>query len=181
MQEIHKDIILSAQSGDRLAFKKLYNLYSKSMYNICFRMTERYEIAQDVLQDAFIDVFQNIKKFDFRVSFGAWMKRIVINHCINELKKKSLKLDFFDDLNIDIVEENQEDEIESLLSVEKISKAMSILPEGTKTIFSLYLLEGYDHEEISQILNISTSTSKTQYMKAKQRIKNILIENGTAR
>jgi RNA polymerase sigma-70 factor (ECF subfamily) len=177
MQEIHKDIILSAQSGDRMAYKKLYNLYAKSMYNICFRMTERYEIAEDVLQESFLDVFQNIGKFDFRVTFGAWVKRIVINNCINELKKKSSNLTFLEEINIDIEETIEDEQHEPTLTIEKVTKAMMKIPEGTRTIFSLYLLEGYDHEEIAEILKISVSTSKTQYMKAKQRIKTIIIEN----
>jgi RNA polymerase sigma factor (sigma-70 family) len=177
MQEIHKDIILNAQSGSRLAFKQLYNLYSKSMYNICYRMVDRYEIAEDILQESFLDVFQNIRKFDFRVSFGAWLKRIVINNCINELKKKTVNLTYIEDSDFEFGNYTHDEEIEQYYSVEKIMNALIKLPEGSKSIFSLYVLEGYDHEEIAEILNISVSTSKTQFMKAKQKIKQTLLEN----
>ena len=99
---------------------------------------------------------------------------IVINRCINEIKRKKAKLEFFDDMSPFEEDEDRTEDYETGLTADKIRKAMEDLPGGSRMIFSLYLLEGYDHQEISEILKISESNSKTQYMRAKQRIKEIL-------
>lgn len=105
----------------------------------------------------------------------SWIKRIVINHCLNEIKRRKADLQFFDDMSA--FNENKHEEVSDAgLSVENVRKAMEFLPSGSKMIFSLYLLEGYDHREIAQILNVSESNSKSQYMRAKQKVKEILKE-----
>jgi RNA polymerase sigma-70 factor (ECF subfamily) len=136
-------------------------------------MNER-EDAEDMLQESFSEAFRRLDSFRYESTFGAWLKMIVINKCINEIKRKKAQLEFFDDMSPFEDEEDLTDEQESGLSPDKVKKAMEQLPKGSKMIFSLYLLEGYDHQEISGILNISESNSKTQYMRAKQRIKEIL-------
>lgn len=176
MFEIHREIIIHAQEGRQDAFKKLYLLYAKAMFNSCLRMLNDEEEAKDCLQESFTNAFLNISNFDFRVSFGAWLKRIVLNNCINVLKSKKAEFEFFDINDYDEAEENIEKD-EPAYTVETITNAMMQLPKGSQSIFSLYLLEGYDHEEISEILGISTSTSKSQLMKAKLRVKNIILHN----
>lgn len=172
--DISRDIIERSRKGNRQAQYQLYKLYSKAMFNICYRMMNDREDAEDMLQESFSEAFRRLDSFRFESTFGAWLKMIVINKCINEIKRKKAQLEFFEDMSPFEDEEDLTDEQESGLSAEKIRKAMEELPKGSRMIFSLYLMEGYDHQEISEILSISESNSKTQYMRAKQRIKEIL-------
>jgi len=172
--DISRDIIERSKKGNRQAQYQLYKLYSKAMFNICYRMMNDRTEAEDMLQESFSEAFRRLDSFRYESTFGAWLKMIVINKCINEIKRKKTQLEFFEDLSPFQNEEDLSDDPETGLSPEKIKAAMTGLPKGSRMIFSLYLLEGYDHQEISEILNISESNSKTQYMRAKQRIKEIL-------
>ena len=145
------------------------------MFNICYRMMNDRSDAEDMLQESFTEAFRRLDSFRHESTFGAWLKMIVIHKCINEIKRKKAQLEFFDDMSPFEEEEDITDMQETGLSADKIKNAMQELPKGSRMIFSLYLLEGYDHQEISEILNISESNSKTQYMRAKHRIKEILI------
>lgn len=174
-QNIHEDIIRRCIAGNAKAQYELYSLYSKAMFNVCMRILNSRENAEDALQDAFCDIFDKLDTFRFEASFGAWAKRIVVNTCLNKLKKKSPALQFTD--GFPEIGQNSEDQVdfgELQLKVEQLRKAISLLPDGYRVILSLYLLEGYDHSEISTVLGISESTSKTQYMKAKKKVKSIL-------
>jgi RNA polymerase sigma factor (sigma-70 family) len=172
--DISRDIIERSRKGNRQAQYQLYKMYSRAMFNICYRMMNDTSDAEDMLQESFTEAFRRLDSFRGESTFGAWLKMIVINKCINEIKRKKTLLEFFDDMSPFEDEEDLTDEQETGLSPEKIKKALTELPRGSRMIFSLYLLEGYDHQEISEILNISKSNSKTQYMRAKQRIKEIL-------
>jgi RNA polymerase sigma factor (sigma-70 family) len=174
-KEIHRDIIEDCKKGNQRAQYKLYELYSKAMFNVCFRMMNKREEAEDMLQDSFTDAFHRLHSFRYDSTFGHWLKRIVVNNCINELKRKKADLSYFDDMAwFENHEENKEDAYGNGLTVDNVKKAMERLPGGSRVIFSLYLLEGYDHVEISQILNISESNSKSQYMRARLKVKEIL-------
>lgn len=163
--------------GDVRAQYRLYNLYSTAMFNICFRMTGRQEEAEDVLQEAFTCAFGKLGSFRFESSFGAWLKRIVINTCINHLKKKKPELV----LTEDQIESPPDDEPVNYgdieFRVDQVRKAVESLPDGYRVIFTLYLLEGYDHKEIADIMGISESTSKSQFLRAKNRIREILMSH----
>jgi RNA polymerase sigma factor (sigma-70 family) len=138
-------------------------------------MVNNREEAEDLLQDSFCDAFTKLNTFRFESSFGIWLKKIVVNKCINWLRKKKILFVFPE--KIDEEAQNTESQInydELTLNVNKIHNAIGQLPEGYRIIFSLYALEGYDHAEISEILGISKSTSKSQYLRAKKRIKEIL-------
>ena len=172
--DIHKDLIERSKKGGQSAQYKLYQLYSKAMFNICLRMMNSREEAEDMLQESFTDAFQNLGSFRYESSFGSWLKRIVINKCINEINRRKADLRFFDDMTYFDQKEDIVDEYEPMLSVQNIKEAMKDIPEGARMIFSLYLLEGYDHQEISEILNISVSNSKSQYMRAKRRVRESL-------
>ena len=168
--------IEKARKGNARAMYSLYTQYSKAMFNVCMRMTNSREDAEDILQDAFTDAFQNLDSFKRKSSFGAWLKRIVVNKCINAIKKRSVDLILTDTLNEAAeVKDIEFDNID--LKVEKVNKALTKLPDGYRLILTLYLFEGYDHQEISQILNISESTSKSQYMRAKKKIKEIILRD----
>ncbi len=124
--------------------------------------------AQDLLQDAFIEAFTKIDSFKQESTFGAWIKRIVINKCINALKKRRVQLDYTSELPE--TESEIIDETDMGYTVEKVNKAIQELPDGYRVIASLYLLEGYDHREISEIMGITESTSKTQFHRAKKKL-----------
>ena len=129
--------------------------------------------AEDMLQEAFTEAFTKLHTFRYESTFGAWLKRIVINKCINEIKRRKADLKFDEDMGkYEGLEEVEE--VRAELNVKDIKRAMNQLPDGSRMIFSLYLLEGYDHREIAQILNVSESNSKSQYMRAKRKIKEIL-------
>lgn len=176
--DIHKDLIERSKAGDRSAQYKLYQQYAKAMFNIAMRMMNNREEAEDMLQESFAHAFMQLHKFRYESSFGSWIKRIVINHCLNEIKRRKTDLKFFDDMSSFDGQEDSTESYEAGLSVENIRAAMKFLPNGSKMIFTLYLLEGYDHREISKILNISESNSKSQYMRARRKVKEVL-ENKT--
>jgi RNA polymerase sigma factor (sigma-70 family) len=170
---IETPLIDECRKGSIRAQYKLYNQYSKAMFNLAFRMMNNREDAEDRLQEAFLECFHNISNFRFESTFGAWLKRIVINRCINELRKKRVELIFCENLP----EHMAEEEPVTLYDTMKISRGIEQLPDGYRIILTLYLLEGYDHTEISQILGISESTSKSQYSRAKDKLRAILSNN----
>lgn len=163
-----KEIIAQCLRGDSKAQYELYRRYADAMLNVSYRILKNEEDAKDVLQDSFLKAFRELPKLKNHQGFAAWMKRIVVNTTINQAKKKGLVLTEMEQFDAPAVEEiatpNQEFEIE------KVRKALLQLPDGYRTVLTLYLIEGYDHEEISQILNISKSTSLTQYSRGKKRL-----------
>jgi len=161
-EHIHGDLIEKCLVGDRDAYYRLYQLYSRSMYNVGFRIVRDEEEAEDVLQEAFISAFRNLKRYRGDSTFGAWLKRIVVNKAINSVKKR--KMDRFpEDGHLEIKEEDTDEFVDYPFTVEKVKNAISELPDGYRMVLSLYLLEGYDHGEIAEILGISESTSKSQF------------------
>jgi RNA polymerase sigma-70 factor (ECF subfamily) len=176
IENTDRELIAKALKGSQLAQYQLYQQYAKAMFNICYRMMNNREEAEDMLQDSFTEVFHKLDLFRHESTFGAWVKQIVVNKCINSIKKRKVDLMLSDEMEkFDLVDENNNvNESEVQYEVEKVRKAMGMLPDGYRVIFSLYSLEGYDHEEIAGIMNISESTSKTQYMRAKNKIKEIL-------
>lgn len=142
------------------------------MYNVALRVVKNSDEANDMLQNSFIDVFKNLHTFQYQATFGAWMKRIVINNCINLLRKKKLQIIELQEGYHDRSEEPED--LPPSINVEAINNALNQLPEGYRVIFSLYAMEGYDHSEIAEILSVSESTSKSQYHRAKQKLKLLL-------
>ena len=172
---IHDRLIDECLEGNRRAQFRLYELYSKAMFNTAYRIMGNREDAEDMLQEAFTDCFRKIGSYRTESTFGAWLKTIVINRCISRLRKREAELVFIDDYSR---HEMQQDEPQEMIWPDPsvIARAVERLPDGYRVVFSLYLLEGYDHTEISQILGISESTSKTQYSRAKEKLKKILSE-----
>jgi len=172
---IHEKLIEECRSGSRKAQFRLYELYSKAMLNTAYRIMGSREEAEDMLQEAFTDCFRKIGTYRTDSTFGAWLKTIVINRCITRLRKREADLVYVDDYSRHEMQQEEPQET-TWPSPQMISRAVERLPEGYRVVFSLYLLEGYDHTEISQILGISESTSKTQYARAKEKLKKILSE-----
>ena len=172
---IHETLIEECRRGSRKAQFRLYELYSKAMLNTACRIMGNREEAEDMLQEAFTDCFRKIGTYRTDSTFGAWLKTIVINRCITRLRKREAELVYVEDYSRH--EMQQEEPQEAVWPAPQvIAKAVDMLQEGYRVVFSLYLLEGYDHTEISQILGISESTSKTQYLRAKEKLKKILSE-----
>ena len=141
------------------------------MFSTCFRLLNDFGAAEDVLQEAFTDAFRHLQHFEYKSSFGAWLKQIVVNKCITHLKKNKIKWIDVENSEADKLPEDDEvDETEIEYKVQEIKQAIQQLPNGYRTVLTLYLLEGYDHEEIAQILGITHSTTRTQYKRAKDKL-----------
>lgn len=176
----HYNLVVECKQGSKKACYELYRLYSKAMLNIAFRIVGNIGEAEDVLQEAFLDAFNKLKDFRQETTFGLWLKQIVVNRSINLLRKRKLELIELEGDHLEnIPEEENEDEEEVQYQVAMVKEAMKQLPDGYRVVLSLYLLEGYDHEEISQILNISENTSRTQFLRAKRKLIEILNRKGT--
>ncbi len=168
-------LIKRCLKGDQNAQLKLYNKYVQAMYNIVIRMHPNPMDAEDILQDSFVKVFRSLSTFSGDATLGAWIKRIVINTCLNFLRKNK-RLSFIQiEPGTDFIEE--EVLKEARVDMATIHHAVKQLPEGCRVIFSLHLLEGYQHKEIAKILDISESTSKTQYHRAKRLLRQKLKKN----
>lgn len=154
------------KQGNELAAYQIYQAFSKAMYNTLIRITGNNEIAKDLLQDGFVRAFKNIHQLDDPQSFAGWIKRIMVNIGLEYIRKKKVAYEIIDE-----AEEVAEFLEESLIDDESIHRAIKELPDGCRTVFCLYLLEGYKHAEIADELGISESTSKTQLMHAKKLMK----------
>jgi RNA polymerase sigma factor (sigma-70 family) len=169
-------LINECRQGNRKAQFEIYKLYAKAMYNVALRIVNFEEEAEDVIQDAFLDAFTRIDGFKGDATFGLWLKQIVINKSINQLRKR--KVEFVNIEGVDVAEENDTDEENLQWKVEEIREAITSLPDRYRVVLTLYLFEGYDHEEISYILKISEGTSRTQYMRAKIKLNSLLVKRG---
>nr|WP_310586924.1 RNA polymerase sigma factor [Pseudarcicella hirudinis] len=170
-------LVEACRRGERKAQYEVYRLYSKAMFNVCMRILNHVGEAEDVLQEAFLDAFLKISDFRQTSTFGAWLKQIVVNRAINQLRQRKVELVDVADSG-DFQDEDYVDEDDIDMNVAAVRTAIQQLPDGFRTVLSLYLLEGYDHEEIADILEIAESTSRTQYIRAKKRLLEILKKRG---
>ena len=168
------DLIEKCRKGDRKAQFEVYGLYYKAMYNACLRFVSRPSEAEDIMQEAFLAAFRKIDTYKGDVSFGAWLKRIVINKSIDALRQRKIRFEeSIEDPNnlaeaaIDF-EDADQSQIEN--GIKLITEAIPELPRGYQVVLSLALIEGYDHEEIAQLLSISASTSRSQLARAKKKL-----------
>lgn len=177
-RNIHQDLINECMRGDQQAQFRIYKLYYKSMYNTSLRILNDTLEAEDVIQEAFLSAFEKIGTYRQEVSFGAWLKRIVINRALDHLKKRKMVFEPVEE-KFDMADESGQEngsltEEELLEKLEIIRNAIDSLPDGYRIILSLYLLEGYDHDEIAGIMNISPSTSRSQYARARKKLLEII-------
>lgn len=171
-RNIHQDLIDSCRDGDQRAQFQVYKLYYKAMFNTSLRIVNDDMEAEDVMQEAFLSAFEKINTYSGTVSFGAWLKRIVVNRSLDALGKRKA---IFEDIesHAEIRDDSNEDAVykeELETKVEEVKAAIEKLPEGYRVILSLYLVEGYDHDEIAEMLHISSSTSRSQLSRAKQKL-----------
>ena len=173
-------IIEGCKQNDRIFQHKLYKLFSKKMMITCLRYTNNEDEAKDILQDGFIKIFMNIQKYSPSGSFEGWARRIFINLSIDYFRKKQKQniltdSDYIE--NIDLKTEIEEEGTKYNFSSEQVMHAIQSLSPVYRTVFNLYVMEGYTHKEIAQILKISEGTSKSNLAKAKANLKKRLTNN----
>ena len=171
-RNLHQDLLDGCKTGDQKAQFQIYKLYYKAMYNTSLRIVNNSMEAEDIMQESFLSAFEKIDTYSGTVSFGAWLKKIVINRSLDALSRRKA---IFEDIeaHTGIRDEGSDDvsrQEEIDIKVDEIKEAINNLPDGYRIILSLYLLEGYDHDEIAEILGISSSTSRSQLSRAKQKL-----------
>ena len=173
-QNIHQDLIDGCLNGDIKSQFKLYKLYYKAMFNTSLRIVNDKMVAEDIMQESFLSAFNKLKSYKGDVSFGAWLKKIVVNKSIDTIKKKNIIYSELDssitDNYSEVDEENYDVSNEIKDKAEIIKNTINQLPNGYRIVLSLNLLEGYDHDEIAQILNITSSTSRSQFARARKKL-----------
>jgi RNA polymerase sigma factor (sigma-70 family) len=174
----HYNLVVECKQGSKKACYELYRLYSKAMLNVAFRIVGNIADAEDVLQESFLDAFSKVKDFRQETTFGLWLKQIVVHRSVNLLRKRKVEWVELGENELDgIADEVVDNDDEVQYQVAVVKQAMNKLPEGYRVVLSLYLLEGYDHEEIGQILNIAENTSRTQFLRAKRKLQALLNNN----
>jgi len=171
VKNIHEDLIRGCQVNDRKAQFQVYKLYYKAMFNTAIRIVNHSAQAEDIMQESFLEAFRQIDNYRGEASFGTWLKKIVINKSIDEVRKAKDVISI-DEADVEIADQNDDENYIQVLStrVEEIRKAIHALPDSYRIILSLHLLEGYDHEEISQILGISYNLSRTRYSRSRKKL-----------
>lgn len=175
----HFVLVVECRNGSRKAHNDLYKLYSRAMFNVAMRILDDADEASDVLQEAFVDAFSRISDFRQETTFGMWLKQIVINRSISQLRKRKMELVPIDETDVESLPDTENFDFEEQeLQIKQVHAAIQLLPDGYRVVLTLYLLEGYDHEEISHIMRISENTSRSQYMRARRKLVEILRGQG---
>lgn len=174
-------LIEKCKEYDRKAQMELYRKYCDGMFIVANRYLKDPAVAEDALQEAFIKAFQKVEQFKGDVTFGAWLKRIVINKCLDMIKARKMELQSLDEGVMHIVEDDTDWEADDEATMQEVYSAIEELPENYKVVVKLYLLEGYDHQEISEILDISESASRTNLHRGKLQLQKKLkhLKHGT--
>ncbi|HZJ74370.1 MAG TPA: RNA polymerase sigma factor [Perlabentimonas sp.] len=170
---VHQRLVNRCIKGDRNAQFDIYKLYSKAMYNTCFRITADSSDAEDVMQEAFFKAFDKIKTYKNEVSFGAWLKRIMVNTAIDFMRKSKPTLVPIEDVHGLSIETESEEGI-APENVQQLKDAISKLPSGYQLVINLFYFEDYSHGEIAELLGITASTSRSQLARAKKRLTQLL-------
>jgi RNA polymerase sigma factor (sigma-70 family) len=164
------NLIEQILKGSSFAQKKLFDKFAPKLMFVCLRYCKEREDAEDVLQEGFIKIFSNLYKYKHDGSFDGWMRRIMVNCCLDFLRKEKLNMNNFSFEEVDYFITNNES-ASDFLNVEDIMKMINSLPNGYRVVFNLFAIEGYSHKEIAELLTISEETSKSQYFRAKNLLK----------
>ena len=170
-----EQLIRKCLKNSRSAQLKLYDKYCQGMFAIALRYVKQTDVAEDVMQEAFIRAFERLADYDPEKSFGAWLKRITINLAIDHQRSKMPTIDL-DKKVIQLQDTAEDDEwqVDDRISKEMVQECIERLSVKDATILKLFLLEGYDHEEISMILEQSNNACRTQLHRAKKRLQELL-------
>ncbi|WP_242119694.1 RNA polymerase sigma factor [Aestuariivivens sediminicola] len=174
------DIIKKCKQNNRKAQLQLYNQYCDGMYIVAMRFLKNSNDAEDVVQEAFIKAFTKLDQYKAEVTFGAWLKRIVVNKCIDFLKAQKQRLIDLDEVHLKVVDTSNDDKwlVDDTTTLNDVKTAINKLPDKYKYVVMLYLIEGYDHQEISEILKISEVSSRTQLSRGRSKLKELLTIQG---
>jgi RNA polymerase sigma-70 factor (ECF subfamily) len=175
-KNIHQHFIDGCKAGDSKAQFEIYKLYYKAMYNTSLRIVGNEQEAEDIMQESFFKAFDKIATYKNEVSFGAWLRRIVVNTSIDALKKKRISLISIEEAHGVDTSSDEETEFE-VETIEMLKNAIEQLPEGYKLVLNLHLIEELDHDEIAATLGIAASTSRSQLARAKQKLIEIIKRN----
>jgi RNA polymerase sigma factor (sigma-70 family) len=170
-----QSILAGCLQNDPVAQRELYTRYSPKMLSVCYRFAQSREDAEDMLQEGFIKVFTQIHTFQNKGAFEGWIRRIIVHTCINFLKKykkfnESIDLAYASYLQV------KEETVPSIMQAKQVVECIRLLPVGYKTVLNLYAIEGYNHKEIAEMLDIEESTSRSQYTRAKTMLEGILLK-----
>lgn len=174
------ELILLCKKKDQKAQFEIYNRYCKAMYNVAFRIVKDQHYAEDVMQEGFLKAFTKIDSYKNEAAFGAWLKRIIVNYSIDFYKQQNKY--FQEDLNTTLqkTEYTNEQHIEDIdfndLKVQQILSTIQSLKENYRMVLTLFYIEGYDYDEISDILNISYSNCRTTLSRAKDNLRSKLMK-----
>ena len=169
------ELVEQCKVNDRNAQMQLYRKYCDGMFSVAMGFLRNEDDAEDVLQESFIKAFQRIDQYKGEVTFGAWLKRIVVNGCIDFLKSQKQRLVTLDETYMHISEEDQW-EVKEDIDLDEVKEAIAALPAKYSYVVQLYLVEGYDHSEIAEILTISETASRTRLLRGKAKLKDVLNE-----
>lgn len=177
VKNIHHNLIKRCKRNDSIAQMKIYDLYNRAVFGTIIRLVKNTMEAEDLMQETFISAFSNLDSYRSEASFGTWIKKIAVNKSLNVLKKNSP--DFLDFRGENISDNNvsEIDESTNRFTLEEIKQEINRLPEGYRVVINLYLLEGMDHDEISELLNVKPVTSRSQYLRAKKKLAENLMNN----
>jgi RNA polymerase sigma-70 factor (ECF subfamily) len=177
---LHIDVVEKCKANDRGAQLQLYRQYCDGMYIVAMRFLKNEADAEDALQEAFIKAFQKLHQFKGEVTFGAWLKRIVVHTCIDYLKAKQKHLVVLDDGYMHPVDD-ADWLVEDTIGVKEVRNAVEQLPTKYRYVVMMFLLEGYDHQEISSVLDIQEATCRTRLARGKAQLKELLnkVQHGT--
>ena len=167
-------LIEKCKNNDSRAQMQLYDQYCKAMFNTAYNFIKDDDIAKDVMQEAFIKAFKKIESFSGEATFGAWLKRIVVNQSLDYIKKQKIQTVELND-NIVYMADEEPWEVDAEIKLSAIYKCIEELPQKCKNVVKLYLIEGYDHQEVAQILEISEVASRSQLSRGKSKLKELLI------
>ncbi|MBS1735300.1 MAG: sigma-70 family RNA polymerase sigma factor [Bacteroidetes bacterium] len=170
-----ENILQGCLENHATAQEALYNRFSPKMLGVCYRYAHNREDAEDMLQEGFIKVFAQIRQFKNTGALEGWIRKIIVHTCINILKKNKKFSDSVDIIHADNIHMNDHN-IPSLLQAKQVVECIRILPLGYRTVLNLYAIEGFSHREISEILDIEESTSRSQYTRARGLLEEILIK-----
>jgi RNA polymerase sigma-70 factor (ECF subfamily) len=176
---IDEQIVKDCIAGKRQAQKLLFETFAPVMLGVCMRYCHDRDEAEDILQEAFIKVFQNIHSFRGEGSLAGWIKRVIVNHAINYINKRNkiARHEKIDEIReTEILDFNETVEFPDEYNPALLLKLIQDLPEGYRTVFNLHIFEDYGHKEIARILGITENTSKTQLFKARRWLKNKIEE-----
>lgn len=182
VKDIHQDLIEACRHQNRNAQIRIYELYFKALYNTSLRIVSNTAEAEDIMQESFLEAFRKIEDYRGEGSFGAWLKRIVVNNSINHLRKKREMISL-DESNIELRDpapDEQEYSENVFCRLEEIREGIKKLPENYRILISLHLLEGYDHEEMAEIFNTTNGNIRVKYLRAKQKLLQKIMESRTS-